>query len=431
MMAGLLQGHTSMWRTASVPRSVVHLSTTPPRVPYDDGLFSVAPMMDYTNRFLRYLLRRLSVRQTLYTEMVVANTIVHCPENELPRFLEHDGEREQPVVLQLGGSDPEMLRKASAISAQWGPYTALNLNCGCPSDRVSGQGCFGAAMMRDPVLVGECCAAMAEGAGGDLPISVKCRIGITTDRNRAAEADDERDYASLHHFVETVSTSGGVDCFIVHARNAVLGGLSPAQNRQIPPLRYHLVRRLAHDFPHLRFSLNGGVNSIEEAKYALSGGGGSGGEEGGDGGGQLFGVMAGRAVCAKPWEWATLDSELYGCASDPASSRRQVLEEYCEFAAAYEASVPQRIRGLLIAPPLNLFAGEPHGKTFRRTIDQMAAADKQRGAADMLLAAANEVLLDETLDAPPGWRWDYREKLYVPPSVAAAVADPSVGVAVA
>lgn len=378
--------------------------------------------MDYTDRFLRYLLRRLSVQQTLYTEMVTANTIVHCGEGELSRFLEHDGEREQPVVLQLGGSDPEMLRKASAISAQWGPYTALNLNCGCPSDRVAGSGCFGAAMMRDPNLVAECCAAMADGAGGDLPITVKCRIGLTEDKERAAEADDEGDYAALSHFVETVSTRGGVDCFIVHARNAVLGGLSPAQNRQIPPLRYHLVRRLARDFPHLRFSLNGGVNSIDEAKDALSG-------SDPDGGGELFGVMAGRAVVARPWEWATLDTELYGCGSDPATSRRQVLEEYCTFAAAYEAKVPQRIRRLLLAPPLNLFAGEPHGKAFRRTIDQMANADKQRGAADMLMSAAQEVLLDETLDAPPGWRWDHRERLYVPPSSSAA-ADASVGVGV-
>ena len=140
---------------------------------YHDGLFAVAPMMDYTNQFLRYLLRRVSKRATLYTEMVTANTLVHCGETELPRFLEHDGAAEQPLVLQLGGSDPEMLRRAAEIAEPWG-YTALNLNCGCPSDRVAGSGCFGAAMMRDPALVAECCAALADGASGRLPVTVKC-----------------------------------------------------------------------------------------------------------------------------------------------------------------------------------------------------------------------------------------------------------------
>lgn len=383
--------------------------------PYDDGLFAVAPMMDYTDRFLRYLLRRLSVRQTLYTEMVTANTIVHCSESELPRFLEHDGDREQPVVLQLGGADPEMLRKASSIAIPWG-YTALNLNVGCPSDRVAGSGCFGAALMREPELVADCCAAMSEGAGGDVPITVKCRIGLTDDKEKAATADDEADYAALTEFVETVSTRGGVKHFTVHARNAVLGGLSPAQNRQIPPLRYHLVTRLAQDFPELRFSLNGGIETIEDAKSALW--------PSLDERSPLSGVMVGRAVVARPWDFATLDTDLYGEAANPATSRRQVLDEFCAFAAEYEAEVPQRIRRLLLAPALNLFAGEPHGKSFRREIDTMAQADRhanrQRPAAEMLLAAANKVLLDETLDAPPGWRWDHHKRCYLPPEEAAA-----------
>ena len=164
--------------------------------PYDDGLFAVAPMMDTTDRFLRFLLRRLTTKATLYTEMVTANTIVHCQESELPRFLEHDTVDEQPVVLQIGGADPENLRKASAIAEPYG-YSAINLNVGCPSDRVAGSGCFGAALMENPILVADCCAAMADGVGHRLPITVKCRIGVTKDRRRAKEIDDEATYDEL------------------------------------------------------------------------------------------------------------------------------------------------------------------------------------------------------------------------------------------
>ena len=377
--------------------------------PYDDGLFAVAPMMDYTNQFMRFLLRRISLRQTLYTEMVTANTIVHCKESELSRFLANDGDREQPSVLQLGGANPEMLRKASAIALPWG-YTAINLNVGCPSDRVAGSGCFGAALMREPQLVADCCAAMSDGVSGQVPITVKCRIGITEDKARAAEADDERDYAALAHFVETVSSRGGVECFAVHARNAVLGGLSPAQNRQIPPLRYHLVRRLAADFPSLRFSLNGGIETMEAAVQEMHG------ErvDGNPGDGQISGVMVGRAVVARPWDWSTLDTQLYRSPTNPAACRRQVLDEYCDYVAAFEASVPQRVRHLLLAPALNLFHGEPHGKQFRRTVDQMATAHKDRSAAELLRGASQEVLLEATLDAPPGWRWDRNTREYMP-----------------
>ena len=267
-------------------------------------------MMDYTNKFLRYMLRRISTRATLYTEMVTANTIVHCPPSELPRFLElPDGEC-QPTVLQVGGADPDLLRRAAAISAPWG-YDAINLNCGCPSDRVAGKGAFGATLMKDPELVAACCAALAEGAPG-IPITVKCRIGVIDDRTRAAEIDDEtvyvgrrrtlepnkteqmcprraletpwtrptlsvlrvtiepsclRSQAELHRFVSIVSTRGGVSHFVVHARRAVLGGLSPHQNRVVPPLRYNLVHRLAADFPELRFSINGGIAAAIRAHH--------------------------------------------------------------------------------------------------------------------------------------------------------------------
>lgn len=172
--------------------------------PFDDGPFAVAPMMDYTNQFLRFMLRRISARATLYTEMVTANTLVHCAPSELERFLAHEGAASSPSVLQVGGADPELLRKAAEIAAPWG-YDAINLNCGCPSDRVAGSGAFGAALMRRPELVADCCRGLADGAPG-IPITIKCRIGVTSDRSKAAEVDDEAVYAELHKFVETVSS---------------------------------------------------------------------------------------------------------------------------------------------------------------------------------------------------------------------------------
>jgi len=368
---------------------------------YHDGALAVAPMMDYTNQFLRFLLRRLTRRTTLYTEMVTANTIVHCKDEELSRFLGNNGDAEQPVVLQLGGADPDMLWRASEIAEPWG-FTALNLNVGCPSDRVAGAGCFGAALMKHPQLVGECCAAMGGGVGGRLPITVKCRIGVVEDKRLATVADDEPTYAELARFIETVACVGGVRHFQLHARKAVLGGLSPAQNRQIPPLRYHLVHRLAADFPECSFSLNGGINTLGDAVHHLEGS-------------RLSGVMVGRAIVAKPWEWATLDTTLYGEASDPALSRQQVLTEYCEYAREIEAHTPQKIRHLLIKPAVTLFAGEPHGKQFRREIDQIATSDKHAPAADVLLRAAEASLRKDTLEAPPGWIWHGVERMYYQP----------------
>lgn len=363
----------------------------------DDGYLSVAPMMDYTDRFMRFMLRKLSRHTTLYTEMVVASTLVHCSESELERFLSKEG-IDGPNVFQVGGSDPELLRKAAAIIAPWG-YDAINLNCGCPSDRVAGAGCFGAALMRDPDLVADCCAAIAEGAPG-VPVSVKCRIGVTDDKARAAELDEEPVYAELARFVRRVSERGGVSQFIVHARRAVLGGLSPDANRKIPPLRPQLVHRLAADFPTLRFSVNGGLETLDDLHAHLPASGS-----------QLAGVMVGRAVMARPWHWATADTALYGAADNPAASRRQVLREYAAFAEAQEAAVPQRIRRVLLSPLLNLFAGEPHGKQFRAAVDRRFH-EEGHSFSSLLLGAAEETLLPQTLDAPPGLLWHPYSKSY-------------------
>ncbi|EOD14649.1 hypothetical protein EMIHUDRAFT_197126 [Emiliania huxleyi CCMP1516] len=318
---------------------------------FSDGALSVAPMMDYTNRFLRYLLRRVTRRTTLYTEMVTANTLVHCDPGELPRFLEHDGDNEHPVVLQIGGSDPAMLRRASALGASWG-YDAINLNCGCPSDRVAGSGCFGAALMREPSLVGDCCAAMSEGAPG-VPISVKCRIGVVGSAAEAIGADE-----AGAAFARARESPRGVSHFAVHARQAVLGGLSPAQNRQVPPLHYGVVERLAAALPHLSFSLNGG--DLDAARAILLAGADSPSD------GRLSGVMVGRAVVSRPW-------------------RRRLLEEYAAWGDAIEATTPQRIRRLVLAPALNLFAGsEPRGKKFRAALDTRAK-DDSLGFSSLLL----------------------------------------------
>ena len=351
---------------------------------YSDGLFAVAPMMDYTNQYLRFLLRTLTRRSTLYTEMVTANTLVHCGPSELSRFLGHEGAAgsvESPLVLQIGGSEPAKLQRAAAIAEDWGGFSALNLNCGCPSDRVAGAGCFGAALMRSPELVAGCCEAMADGSKGALPITVKCRIGVTEDRAAAATVDDARTYDELAAFVDAVSSRAPVRSFQVHARKAVLGGLSPAQNRQIPPLRYGLVRRLAAEFPHLRFSLNGGVETLDEAVHELTPRPGEAG---------LAGVMLGRAVIGRPWEFARVDSTIYGEAADPARCRREVLEAYCDYAEACEASTPQRIRTLLLAPPLNLFAAEPNGRRWRRAVDTYARDRSLTAAAVLRAAAAGE-----------------------------------------
>lgn len=380
---------------------------------FSDGALSVAPMMDYTNRFLRYLLRRVTRRTTLYTEMVTANTLVHCDPGELPRFLEHDGDNEHPVVLQIGGSDPAMLRRASALGASWG-YDAINLNCGCPSDRVAGSGCFGAALMREPSLVGDCCAAMSEGAPG-VPISVKCRIGVVGSAAEAIGADEDELLEQLASFVTTVAERGGVSHFAVHARQAVLGGLSPAQNRQVPPLHYGVVERLAAALPHLSFSLNGGVEDLDAARAILLAGADSPSD------GRLSGVMVGRAVVSRPWQWATADSTLYGAAADPAQSRRRLLEEYAAWGDAIEATTPQRIRRLVLAPALNLFAGEPRGKKFRAALDTRAK-DDSLGFSSLLLGAAEDVLLPETLDSAPGYEWDHAARCYVPPDASPAAA---------
>src|SRR5215207_1804719 len=215
-----------------------------------DRRVCVAPMMDYTDRHCRYLLRLLSPHALLYTEMVTAQALVH---GDVDRLLGFD-DSEHPVALQLGGSDPHLLARAAQMGAERG-YDEINLNVGCPSDRVQ-SGRFGACLMAEPALVAECVRAMR--AVVAIPVTIKCRIGI----------DDRDDYEFFTHFVQTVRDAG-VDVFIVHARKAHLKGLSPKENREVPPLRYDFPARLKAEQPALTVILNGGLKTAAQLRELM------------------------------------------------------------------------------------------------------------------------------------------------------------------
>jgi tRNA-dihydrouridine synthase A len=246
----------------------------------EDYNFSVAPMMDWTDRHCRYFHRILSARARLYTEMVTAAAIIHGDRQRLLGF--HPAEH--PVALQVGGSDPAELARAAEIAAPFG-YDEINLNCGCPSDRVQ-AGRFGACLMAEPELVAECVKALASGIGGAVPVTVKCRIGI----------DDQDSEAALDRFVGTVAEAG-CQIFIVHARKAWLSGLSPKENREIPPLNYDRVYRLRQKYPELTIVINGGIANLDEAATHLC---------------HVHGVMLGRAAYKNPALLTEVDHRIFG-----------------------------------------------------------------------------------------------------------------------
>ena len=239
---------------------------------------SVAPMMDWTDRHCRYLHRLLSRHALLYTEMVTTGALIH---GDVERHLRFHAE-EHPVALQLGGSEPADLAHCARLGEQWG-YDEINLNCGCPSERVQ-RGAFGACLMNEPQLVADCVKAMVDVV--QVPVTVKHRIGI--DRNES--------YAFVRDFIGTVAHAG-CKVFIVHARNAWLKGLSPKENREIPPLRYAVVRQLKQDFPHLTIAINGGLNTDALVQEELQ---------------HLDGVMVGREAYHNPWWLARWDALYYG-----------------------------------------------------------------------------------------------------------------------
>lgn len=300
-----------------------------------DRTLSIAPMMDWSDHHCRYFWRLLTRQTLLYTEMVTTGALIH---GDRERFL-HFNPQEHPVALQLGGSDPADLARCAEWAQEW-HYDEVNLNCGCPSDRVQ-SGAFGACLMAKPQLVADCVSAMREAC--DLPVTVKHRIGI----------DHMESYDDMRRFVETVANAG-CEVFIVHARKAWLKGLSPKENREIPPLNYPWVYRLKDEFPQLSIVLNGGVTSLAECETHLQ---------------RVNGVMIGREAYQNPWMLADADSRLFGKA-DPVKTRDEAMLALLPYVKARLAE----------GTPLNhitrhilgFYQGLPGARKFRRHISENA-----------------------------------------------------------
>ena len=319
---------------------------------------SVAPMMDWTDRHCRSFHRLLSQRVWLYTEMVTAQAIAH---GDLDHLLGR-GEEGDRVVLQLGGNDPQLLARAAREGQAYG-YDEINLNCGCPSDRVR-EGAFGACLMAEPERVADCVAAMQ--AVVQVPVTVKHRIGI----------DRREDYEFVHRFVDVVAAAG---CrrFVVHARNAWLDGLDPKQNREIPPLRYEVVHRLAQDFLHCAFELNGGLQDLAHGLAAVC----PAGAEDGRPATRLVGAMYGRRAYHDPWLLAGVDDWLARHAAEaPVTDAAQPLTR----AAVVEALVGYLERGAahgvevrhLARHVLGLYLGQPAARLWRRMLSESRALSR-------------------------------------------------------
>ncbi len=300
-----------------------------------DRRFCVAPMMDWSDRHCRMFWRQLTRRALLYTEMITTGALLHGDRDYLLQYQDC----EHPLALQLGGSEPAALAQCAKLAQQW-RYDEVNLNCGCPSDRVQ-NGAFGACLMARPALVADCVAAMRDAC--DLPVTVKHRTGI----------DDRDSYAELVDFVGTVRDAG-CTTFIVHARKAWLQGLSPKQNREIPPLQYELVYQLKRDFPELEIIINGGIHGLDEAETHLS---------------QVDGIMMGRAAYQEPYVLAAVDQRIYGEASAPLE-RREAIEGLLDYV---DAELAQGVKlNHITRHVLGLFNGLPGARQFRRHLSEQA-----------------------------------------------------------
>ena len=293
--------------------------------------FSVAPMMDWTDSPCRVLHRCLTRHALLYTEMVTAEAVLH---GDRARLLGFDAS-EHPVALQLGGSDTGKLAQASRIAAEFG-YDEINLNVGCPSDRVQ-SGRFGACLMREPTLVAECVAAMR--AAVSIPVTVKCRIGV----------DDQDPEQSLRTLIDACALAG-VDTFAVHARKAWLEGLSPKENRDVPPLDYDLVYRVKRERPGLTIAINGGIETLEQAEAHLA---------------HVDGVMLGRTAYHSPALLAQVDARFFGSDAVDLDTAVQHYLDYVERALAQGARLHH-----LVKPMLGLFNGRPGARLFRRHLSE-------------------------------------------------------------
>ncbi len=307
-------------------------------IPAEQLRLSVAPMMDWTDSHCRAFHRLLAPHARLYSEMVHANAVIH---GDRTRLLAMDP-CEHPVALQLGGSEPALLAQAARIGAEHG-FDEINLNCGCPSDRVQ-AGRFGACLMREPQLVADSVAAMIAACApsdGPVPVTVKCRLGV----------DDDHEWERFVRFIDTIA-SAGCQTFVVHARNAWLKGLSPKENREVPPLRYDWAYRLKSERPQLQVIVNGGIKDAGEASAHLA---------------HVDGAMLGRAAWHTPYLLHELDVRWFGA---PLRARTELLRAYRPYVEAQLArAVPlQRMTHAL----LGLFAGRPGGRAFRQILSEGA-----------------------------------------------------------
>ncbi|MGB7204787.1 MAG: tRNA dihydrouridine(20/20a) synthase DusA [Anderseniella sp.] len=317
--------------------------------------FSVAPMMDWTDRHCRVFHRSLTSRALLYTEMVTTGAVIHGDRQRLLGF----DKSEHPVALQLGGSEPGELAEACRIGEDFG-YDEINLNCGCPSDRVQ-SGRFGACLMAEPDTVARGVEAMRKAV--EVPVTVKCRIGID-------DQDSEKDFT---RFINTVANVG-CTTFIVHARKAWLNGLSPRENRDVPPLDYERVYRLKAARPDLHITINGGIETLQDAKAHLT---------------HVDGVMLGRSAYQHPWLLAKVDTELFGETSDPVENRFEAAQrmicyiEKCLAEGIYLTRVTKHMLGL--------FHAQPGGRLWRRFLSEDA---RQDGAGSEIIHQALEIVAD-------------------------------------
>lgn len=310
-------------------------------------------MMDRTDRHFRRLIRSISPSTRLYSEMVVANAVIH---GDRARLLGFDAS-EHPVALQLGGDDPGRLAEAARIGVDWG-YDEINLNVGCPSERVR-QGSFGACLMLRPDRVARCVAAMK--AAVDVPVTVKHRIGV----------DDRDAYEHMRDFVDVVAAAG-CDRFSIHARKAWLSGLSPKENREVPPLRYDDVRRLARERPGVAIDVNGGIRGLDAVVEHLH---------------HVDGVMIGRWAWDRPFAFSEIERTVFGGTST--LSRPEVVAIHADYAARAIADGHRPVP--VLRPLLNLYAGERGARAFKRQLEQICrqpgcVADRLRAACDVIEA---------------------------------------------
>jgi tRNA-dihydrouridine synthase A len=324
-----------------------------------DRRFAIAPMMDWTDRHCRFFHRLLTRRALIYTEMITTGALIHGDRARLLRF----DAAEHPVALQVGGSDPAALRQCARMAEDFG-YDEINLNVGCPSDRVQ-DGRFGACLMAEPALVGDCVAAMK--AAVRIPVTVKCRLGI-----------DDQDIEVALDDMARVVTSAGVDALVVHARKAWLEGLSPKENREIPPLDYERVFRLKRAYPALPIVLNGGITDLEQAVSYLD---------------KVDGLMLGRAAYREPWRLLAVDPLVFGAPApcNSAKAAAQALIPHIERELAAGARLYAIVRHVL-----GLFHAVPGARAFRR---MLATEAVKPGAGVDIFARALDLITEARLES--------------------------------